>query len=40
MLPEKEYFSMPISILKIETIVNNLKKKMSLNGFAGDFYQT
>ena len=27
MLPEKEYFSMPISILKTETIVNNLKKK-------------
>ena len=27
MLPEKEYLSMPISILKMETIVNNLKKK-------------
>jgi hypothetical protein len=39
MLPEKEYLSMPISILKMETIVNNLKK-MSLNDFAGDFYQT
>ena len=26
MLPEKEYLSMPISILKMETIVNNLKK--------------
>lgn len=41
MLPKKEYLSMPISILKTETIVNNLKKKkMSPNGFAGDFYQT